>query len=78
MIELDKANPPQHFDFTPKELLQRLANTPNLKFGWGELLFLKGILEQAIEGQMEVADKNGSIRITLYQPTDTDVTFLKS
>lgn len=76
MIELSKKNPPQHFDLTPQELFQKIANLPNLELGWGELLFLKELMQNNIKGQMNLEQKDNKIRVTLYQPNEADIDFL--
>jgi hypothetical protein len=78
MIELSKDNPPQHFNLTPQELLQRIATIPNLKFGWGELILLKGLLDPNVKGAMELQVKDGIIRVTLYQPNEDDIKFFSN
>lgn len=78
MIELDESNPPQVFKFAPQELFQKLASMPNLQLGWGELLFLKELMQKNIKGQMNLEQKGDAICVTLYQPNDSDVKFLKS
>lgn len=73
MIEIEEKNPPQHFNLTPQELLQRISNLPKLKLGWGDLIFLKGLLEHHVKSDMELETKGDHIRITLYQPNKADI-----
>jgi hypothetical protein len=78
MIEIDKDNPPQHFDLTPKELLQRISQIPNLKLGWGDLIFLRELLEQHVESRVELHDRKGVIRVTMFQPNDAGKAILEA